>query len=270
LSIMGARCAGGTFVSIDELRTRAGLPPEAIDALAEADALGTLQMTRRAGLWAARGLPRARKPAPLFDAMGLDEGDPDGFAHLPLTQPSEEVVADYQTLRLSLKDHPVAFLRERLARRGVIPARALEKVGEKRRAAVAGVVLVRQRPGSAKGVCFMTIEDETGVANVVVWPKVFDQFRPVVMGARMVLVRGYVQRADDAPETDVIHLVAQSIEDCTAELATLSDQPLAIQRSPGDGATSSAPAKGEAAPPSAGRHGHPRDVRVIPKSRNFH
>ena len=268
LAIMGARYAEGPFVSIDELRTRAGLPPEAIDALAEADALGTLEMTRRAGLWAARGLPRARKPAPLFDAMGLDEGDPDGFAHLPPTAPSEEVVADYQTIRLSLKDHPVAFLRERLARRGVIPAKALERVGEKRKAAVAGVVLVRQRPGSAKGVCFMTIEDETGVANVVVWPKVFDQFRPVVMGARMVLVRGYVQRADDAPETDVIHLVARTIEDCTAELATLSDQPLAVQRAPGDGATRSAPAKGEAPPP--GRHRHPRDVRVIPKSRDFH
>jgi error-prone DNA polymerase len=88
------------------------------------------------------------------------------------------------------------------------------------------------------------------------------------MGARMVLVRGYVQRADDAPDTDVIHLVAQSIEDCTAELATLSDQPLAVQRAPGDGATSSAPAKGE--PPPPGRHRHPRDVRVIPKSRDFH
>jgi len=271
-AIMGARHDGGPFASIDELRTRAGLPPEAIDALAEADALGTLEMTRRAGLWAARGLPRAKKPAPLFDAAGLDEGDPEGFAHLPLTAPSEEVVADYQTIRLSLKAHPVSFLRERLARMGAITAKALEGVGEKRKATVAGVVLVRQRPGSAKGVCFMTIEDETGVANVVVWPKVFEQFRPVVMGARMVLVRGYVQRADDAPDTDVIHLVAQSIEDRTADLALLSDETFTPPRSPGDGATSSSPDRGEAPPPKPEprRHAHPRDVRVIPKSRDFH
>jgi error-prone DNA polymerase len=269
LAIMGARHIGGSFLEIDALRSRADLPPAAIDALAEADALGTLKMTRRAGLWAARGLPRVKQPAPLFEAAGLDEGDPEGFAHLPVASPSEEVVADYQTIRLSLKDHPVAFLRERMGRRGAIPARALPGVGERRKAAVAGVVLVRQRPGSAKGVCFMTIEDETGVANVVVWPKVFEQFRPVIMGARMVLVRGYVQRADDAPHTEVIHLVAQSIEDCTAELALLSDETFVPPRSPGDGAASSAPAKGEA-PSTLSRHGHPRDVRVIPKSRDFH
>jgi error-prone DNA polymerase len=268
MAIMGARRLDGPFTALDELRSRADLPPAAIDALAEADALGTLEMSRRTGLWAARGLPRAKSAAPLFEAAGLDEGDPDGFAHLPVAARSEEVVADYQTIRLSLKAHPVSFLRERLARQGAIPARALQDVGEKRRAAVAGVVLVRQRPGSAKGVCFMTIEDETGVANVVVWPKVFDQYRPIVMGARMVLVRGYVQRADDAPETDVIHLVATSIEDRTADLALLSDETFRPPRSPGDAAGSSAPAKGEAPPPR--RHAHPRDVRVIPRSRDFH
>ncbi|MBX7248758.1 MAG: error-prone DNA polymerase [Caulobacteraceae bacterium] len=272
LAIMGARHMQGPFATLDELRSRADLPAAAIDALAEADALSSLAMNRRGGLWAARGLPRSRSAAPLFEAVGLDEGDPDGFAHLPQAARSEEVVADYQTIRLSLKDHPVSFLREDLARRGVIPARALERVGEKRKAAVAGVVLVRQRPGSAKGVCFMTLEDETGVANVVVWPKVFDRFRPVVMGARMVLVRGYVQRAEDAPETDVIHLVAESIEDRTADLALLSDETFNPPRSPGDAAASSAPAKGEPSPPRSEprRHRHPRDVRVIPRSRDFH
>jgi len=268
--IMQARAEGGPFDSLDELRSRARLPAEAIDALAEADALGSLDFNRRAGLWASRGLPRARRPAPLFEAAGLDEGDPEGFAHLPPTAPSEEVVADYQTIRLSLKAHPMSFLRERFRALGAIPAKAIEQVGDRRRATVAGVVLVRQRPGSAKGVCFMTIEDETGVANVVVWPKVFEQFRPVVMGARLVLVKGYIQRAEDAPETDVIHLVAQAIEDRTADLALLSDTVLPVQRSPGDGATSSAPAKGEPPPPAPRRHTHPRDVRVIPKSRDFH
>jgi len=275
--IMGARQAGGAFESIDQLRTRAGLPPEAIDALAEADALGSLEMNRRAGLWGARGLPRSKVPAPLFDAVGLDEGDVEGFAHLPAAPPSEEVVADYQTIRLSLKDHPVAFLRERLRKQGAVTARAMDGVREKGRAAVAGVVLVRQRPGSAKGVCFMTIEDETGVANVVVWPKVFEQYRPVVMGARMVLVRGYVQRAEDAPDHPVIHLVATSIEDRTEDLGLLSQSALLPQRSPGDGATSASPDRGERDPRDAGvarracgLHPHPRDVRVIPKSRDFH
>ncbi len=249
-ALCAARAADGPFESIDQLRSRAALPPEAIDALAEADALGSLKQNRRTGLWNAKGLPRAKTAAPLFEAAGLDEGDPTGFAHLPTSPVSEEVVADYQTIRLSLKDHPMRFLRERMRGLGAIAAREMEEIRDKRRAAVAGVVLVRQRPGSSKGVVFMTIEDETGVANVVVWPKVFDQFRPVVMGARLVLVRGYVQRADDAPEHPVIHLVAQSIEDLTADLDLLSAADPARNAAPG------------------GRH--PRDVRVIPKSRDFH
>jgi error-prone DNA polymerase len=131
---------------------------------------------------------------------------------------------------------------------------------ESRRTAVAGVVLVRQRPGTAKGVCFITLEDETGVANIVVWPKIFDQFRPIIMGGRMLMVRGRLQRAEG-----VTHLVAETLEDWTWSLGLLSDAPLDPAPMPGDGATRSAPDRGD--PP---RHRHPRDVRVLPRSRDFH
>ena len=133
---------------------------------------------------------------------------------------------------------------------------------------MAGVVLVRQRPGSAKGVVFMTLEDETGVTNVVVWPKVFEQHRAIVMGARMVLVRGRIQRAADS-EGRVTHLVAETVEDRTGDLNLLSEAPLLPAMSPGDGACSTSPERGESREEPSRRR-HPRDVRVLPKSRDFH
>jgi error-prone DNA polymerase len=256
-----ARAQGGPFGSMDDLRLRATLPAAALDALAAADALGSLGLARRPGLWAARGLPRAA-PAPLFAAVGLEEADDPPPPTLPAAPLSEEVVDDYQTLRLSLKAHPLSFLRERLARAGVTRARDIDRIADGARATAAGVVLVRQRPGSAKGVVFLTLEDETGVVNVVVWPKVFERQRPVVMGARLVLVRGRIQRAPDS-EGRVTHLVAETLEDRTADLALLSDAGLKPTR--GDGPTGAAPERGE---PQARRH--PRDVRVLPKSRDFH
>ncbi|MFV4677333.1 error-prone DNA polymerase, partial [Mycobacterium tuberculosis] len=121
---------------------------------------------RRPALWAAKGLPRVGKasaPAPLFAFAGIDEGDgADGAGLLPVLPDAEEVVADYETIRLSLKGHPVKFLREGLTRVGAVRANTLERVREGARIAVAGVVLVRQRPGTAKGVVFLTVEDETG------------------------------------------------------------------------------------------------------------
>jgi error-prone DNA polymerase len=134
---------------------------------------------------------------------------------------------------------------------------------------VAGVVLVRQRPGSAHGVVFMTLEDETGVANAIVWPKAFERFRPVVMGARMVIVRGIVQHAPDGAGY-VTHLVAQTIEDRTADLALLSAPPLNPPRSHGDGAGSASADSRDRSAREHERHRHPRDVRVLPRSRDFH
>jgi len=259
------------FTDIDDLRTRARLPAQAMDALAAADAVGSLGLGRRPALWAAKGLPRAA-PAPLFAAMGLEEADGPPPLALPAPPLSEEVVCDYETIRLSLKAHPVGFLRERLTRAGAVKASAIDAVPDGRRTAVAGVVLVRQRPGSAKGVVFLTLEDETGVVNVVVWPKVFEQYRPIVMGARMVLIRGRIQRAPDS-EGRVTHLVAESVEDRTADLRLLSETPLKPPLkpplSPGDGARSAAPERGEDRDEPS-RHRHPRDVRVLPKSRDFH
>ena len=131
--------------------------------------------------------------------------------------PGEEVVNDYRFLRLSLKAHPVHFVRNTLSARGVARNEELAVRPPNRRLSVAGLVLVRQRPGSAKGVIFMTLEDETGVANVIVWAKTFERYRAVVLGARFVIVRGVLQR-----EFDVTHIVAEHIEDATHLLAALS------------------------------------------------
>ncbi|HEX4183473.1 MAG TPA: OB-fold nucleic acid binding domain-containing protein, partial [Caulobacteraceae bacterium] len=266
-AIMKAREDGGPFRSLDDLRARAGLPAAALDILAAADALNSLNLGRRPALWTAKGLPRAA-PAPLFAAAGLEEADGAPPLALPAAPLSEEVVHDYETIRLSLKAHPVSFLRQRLAKAGALPANAIDQVPDGRRTAVAGVVLVRQRPGSAKGVVFLTLEDETGVANVVVWPKVFDQYRPLVMGARMLLIRGRLQRAPDS-EGYVTHLVAETVEDRTDDLSLLSDAPLKPPRSHAD-ATTASPDRGEKAQEERVIHRHPRNVRILPRSRDFH
>nr|MBP8063260.1 error-prone DNA polymerase [Brevundimonas sp.] len=244
-AIMEAR-SEGPFADLDDLRRRAALTPPALDRLAEADAYGSLDLTRRQGVWAAKGSAPASS-APLFEAMGLNEADGRPPAALPLLAPSEEVVGDYQTIRLSLKGHPVAFLRDRLTGVGALTAKDYPGLANGRRVVVGGVVLVRQRPGTAKGVCFMTIEDETGVANLVIWPDVFETFRPVAMGARMVLARGKVQTAEG-----VTHLVVDHLEDWTPMLGQLTPH--------------AAPGSGHA--PARGRH--PRDVQVLPGSRDFH
>ncbi len=268
LAIERARADGGPFGSLDELRARVGLPGHAIDMLAAADALNSLDLTRRPGLWAARGLSAAG-PAPLLAFAGLEEADGPPPAALPLAPLSEEVVHDYETIRLSLKAHPLSFLRERLAAAGVMPAASVKDAPEGQRAAVAGVVLVRQRPGSAKGVVFMTLEDETGVANAIVWRKAFERFRPVVMGARMVIVRGRIQHAPDG-DGYVTHLVVETIEDRTNDLLLLSSPPLKPPRSHADGVSSASPERGEASHAERVMHRHPRNVRILPASRDFH
>ena len=256
----------GPFISVEDLRARAGLNREAIDSLADADAFGSLAYSRREALWQSRALPRAAKPAPLFDFARIVESDGGGGAVLPVARPSEEVVADYETIRLSLKGHPAGHLRDRLKSYGAVPAAAIATLKEGRRATVGGVVLVRQRPGSAKGVAFITIEDETGIANVVVWPTVFDRYRPVVMGSRLLLVRGRVQWATDA-DPGVVHLVADSLEDITADLGLLAARPVAKTAMRDNGGAPS-PDRGEGH--NAPNHRHPRDVRVFPRSRDFH
>jgi error-prone DNA polymerase len=170
---------------------------------------------------------------------------------------SEHVVNDYQTIRLSLKAHPMRFLREHYAAQKFITAEQLKTIRNGKRLSIAGLVLIRQRPGSAKGVVFITIEDETGIANLVVWPDVFTKQRKIVMGARLMAVHGIVQRDDD---DGVIHIVARRLEDHTHMLRHLSEDIITPPLAPGDAPKTMRPPPGR----------HPRDVEVIPKSRDFH
>ena len=173
---------------------------------------------------------------------------------------SEEVIADYQTQRLSLKAHPMSFLRTSLAERGFVRACDLRERKHRTLVDVAGIVLIRQRPGSAKGVVFITLEDETGIANLVVWPDTMEKYRKVVMGARLIEVRGRVEY-----DEDVLHVIATSLSDATSQLQRLSDDLLKPAIAHGDHAGPLPPGL-----PEHFRQGHPRDARVIPKSRDFH
>ncbi|MFC0192367.1 error-prone DNA polymerase [Aureimonas pseudogalii] len=211
------RDTSGPFDSVWDLQRRAGLPRRTMERLADADAFAGLGLSRRDALWAVEALDPAADALPLFErAMGGDLR-PEAAVHLPPMPMGEEVVNDYRFLSLSLKAHPVSFLRSALAKLGIAPNAALASLRSGRRVDVCGLVLIRQRPGSAKGTIFMTIEDEGGIANVIVWPATFERFRPVVLGARFVRVRGRLQS-----ERDVIHVVAESIEDLSPLLSQLS------------------------------------------------
>jgi error-prone DNA polymerase len=194
---------------------RAKLPPAVLERLARADAFASMGLDRRKALWAIKIL--GAEPLPLFAAAQEDEQTNDPEVALPPIGLGEQVADDYMSLHLSLKAHPVALLRDDLAPHKVAPNRTLMELPEDGRVIVAGLVLVRQRPGSGKGVIFATLEDETGIANVVVWPPVFERYRQVVLGARMMKVTGRLQR-----EGIVIHVVADHIEDLTPLLLTLS------------------------------------------------
>jgi error-prone DNA polymerase len=209
---------GRGYDSVRDVWLRTGLSPAVLERLAGADAFRSLGLDRREALWAARGLNRAgdKDDLALWRFVALSEIEPD--AHLPPMPLGEHVVEDYRALSLSLKAHPLGFLRGDLAGRGVLPcAAARDGVARGARVRVAGLVLVRQRPGSAKGVVFMTLEDETGVANVVVWPKVFEAQRGLVIGARLLAVTGRLQS-----EAGVTHVVAERLEDLSHLLAALS------------------------------------------------
>jgi error-prone DNA polymerase len=168
------------------------------------------------------------------------------------------VISDYQTIRLSLKAHPMHFLRAHYERLKFVTAEQLTSLKDGRRLSMAGVVLIRQRPGTSKGVVFITIEDETGIANLVVWPHVFEKQRKIVMGARLMAVHGVVQKD---PDSNVIHVVAGGLEDHTHLLSRLSDDsllPARLEKADHAGSWGRPPNR------------HPRNVEIIPKSRDFH
>ena len=291
--IVAERVENGPYRDVAEVRDRAGIGPSHVERLASADCFGSMGLSRRQALWDARSLVGA-PDLPLFaHAAARDEGAEKGRTALPHMPLSEEVVADYQTTRLSLKAHPMAFLRADLAERGFVRACDLRARKFRSMVQVAGVVLIRQRPGSAKGVCFITLEDETGVINLVVWPDLKEKQRRVVMGARLMEVRGRVEYDDE-----VIHVIAHHMTDATDELHKLSDDmlnapvaradhvsnPLPSKFSPRDDLREGAddpyqPVEPWEEPPAGNREcgfhgpqsgGHPRNVRIIPKSRDFH
>ncbi len=212
--LVAARGAG--YASPQALWRRAGLGSGALEKLAEADAFRSLGLDRRQALWAVKGL--GPPPLPLF-AAGTPDAPAPPEAALPAMSLGEHVAEDYTRLGFSLKRHPLAFLREDLAREGMVRAADLARLPPGRRVRVAGLVLIRQRPGTASGVIFMTIEDETGIANLIVWPGIFEAHRRVVLGAPLVACTGTLQR-----EGLVIHIVAERLVDLSPRLARLRSE----------------------------------------------
>ena len=249
-----ARCA--FYPNVETLQRRAKLPRRALILLAEADAMRSLDLDRREAAWEVRRLPDA-ETLPLFEAANADELAEEALVTLSPMPLGEHVVADYQTLHLSLKGHPMLFLRDIFAGESISPCITMASLPHGRRVKAAGIVLIRQKPGSAKGVVFMTIEDETGIANLVVWPSLMERFRRVVMGARLVCVDARIQRSPEG----IVHLVVETITDRTAALAHLSGETMP---------TSLARADEVKRPIPEGTRPHPRDVRILPKSRDFH
>jgi error-prone DNA polymerase len=265
--IVAAR-ARRPFTSLEDFARDTGLPKRALILLADADAFRSIGLDRRAALWAVRRLPDD-VPLPLFESAAAREQPDENAQALPDMPLPEQVVADYQTIRLSLKGHPMEFLRPMFTGEGVIACEDVCHDRDRQSVRCAGVVLVRQRPGSAKGVVFMTLEDETGIANIVVWPKVMERFRKEVMGARLILVEGHIQ---SSPE-QVTHLVAERVFDRSRDLAHLANDALNRKH-----AVPAGPALIEPLHDDPRQHPenpaqkirHPRNVRILPRSRDFH
>lgn len=267
---------GDGYESVRDVWLRSGLDTDEIERLAQADAFRSLGISRRDALWAVRALDgrKATERLPLFDQPDIRLPDLEPVAKLPMMQPGEHVIHDYRSLGLSLKAHPVSFLRERLARSGVTPNAQLSSVPDGRRVTVAGLVLVRQRPGNGKAI-FLTLEDEKTVANVIFWERVFQRFRPIVMGARFVRVTGKLQC-----ESDVIHIVADRIDDLTPWLSSLLEETHPDLAESADGRKlltrrvrrdHAGPSEKRQKPPEPGPRTLADDAqRVMPKGRNFH
>ncbi|MEZ5831479.1 MAG: error-prone DNA polymerase [Dongiaceae bacterium] len=229
-ALIKARGAG--YRTLHELWCKSGLGPAALETLAKADAYGSLFVDRRRALWQIHALDEGQLP--LFDADDGGSSDLGWPSHIPMEDLSaplpamslgEQVLEDYQTIGLSLRAHPVSLLREPLDRLGVAPNNTLATAEDGSRIKVAGLVLVRQRPGTASGVIFMTLEDDVGIANIVVWPKVFEAYRRIVLGGRMVTIEGKLQR-----EGLVVHVIADRVTDLTPLLHTLADEKHDISR----------------------------------------
>jgi error-prone DNA polymerase len=236
------------YRAVSEVARRVRLPKRALIILAEADSFQSISMDRREILWAVRRIADD-DALPLFAVQYVEEQAEEEIAPLPIMPLSEHVLADYQMLRLSLRAHLMFFLRDLFHSEGVLDCVGISKAPDGVPASCAGIVLVRQMPGDS-GVVFITLSDEAGVANVVVWPRLVETFRREIMGARLLLVEGRVQRSPEG----VVHLVAERIFDRSYELERLSED---VMEAP--------PFRSQGA-----KHRHPRNVRTVPKSRDFH
>ncbi len=203
------------FASVTAAWERSGIGMTPLIRLAEADAFRSLGVDRRQAIWALNGLREA--PLPLFAAIETSEDREPAVALKPLTA-GGEVAEDYLSTTLSLRHHPLHFMRDDLARQGIARCGDL-KGKDKKLVEVAGLILVRQRPGSAKGVLFITLEDESGIANAILWPDRYEQFRAQIHGAQMLAIRGRVQE-----EGLVIHIVADRVRDLTVMLQGLGER----------------------------------------------
>jgi error-prone DNA polymerase len=249
--------ARSSFEGVESLARRAGLPGAAMRRLADADAFRSIGLDRREALWAVRRLPDDA-PLPLFAAADARELGEEADANLPRMVLGEHVAADYQTTRLSLKAHPMAILRPIFAAEGMLTCAGLAAKRSGTRVRTAGVVLVRQRPGKGNAI-FITLEDETGVSNLVLWASMFEDYRRVVMAARLMGVEGVVEKSPEG----VVHLMAHRVFDRSAELDRLSDAHRPeITLSRADEIVRPIP--------RGPRHTHPRDARILPGSRDFH
>jgi error-prone DNA polymerase len=237
---------GNGYDAVEMAARRARLPKRALVILAEADCFQSIAMDRRETLWAVRRLPDD-DALPLFAAQFVEEQPEEDIDPLPAMPLSEHVLADYQMLRLSLRAHLMEFLRDLFRGEKVSSCAEISTARDGVPAACAGIVLTRQMPGDA-GVVFITLSDETGIANVVVWPRLVETFRRAIMGARLLLVEGKVQRSPEG----VVHLVAERIFDRSAELARLSEDAPSFEGQGSD------------------LRRHPRNVRIVPQSRDFH
>ncbi|WP_339856371.1 error-prone DNA polymerase [Roseovarius nubinhibens] len=257
--IVAAR--GNGYRDPESVWLRAGVAPAVLERLAEADGFADMGLTRRDALWAVRAI-RGQKPLPLFNDPIDGEAIHEPAVTLPPMHLGEEVVEDYVSMRLTLRAHPMELLRPSmpgLTRHDALLTEPLE------RRSICGLVITRQRPGTASGVVFLTLEDETGVANVVVWRKVFERFRRPVMGGRLLRVTGPLQR-----EGQVVHLIAQEIEDLSHRLGDLG-HPLSEVVGGTTSVTDNLPKEQPRASTRSPSARHPRDqAKKLFPSRDFH
>jgi error-prone DNA polymerase len=216
----------GSFLSVDDFTHRTGLGRVIVKRLAEADAFGSVGAGRRQAMWQALGQEKKQRAMPLFEHKVIAEKSTAGQASsgtqapLPVMAPYEEVVADYRTAGLSLRAHPISFYRAQLEQLGVTPAHRLVELENDAPVIVAGLVLLRQRPGTAKGITFVTLEDETGTVNLVVHQHMWDRYYRVARRAPAWIVRGHIQTVKEK-YSSVIHVVVNRLEALAEQLRQL-------------------------------------------------